>query len=238
MVSELNEDVSNFYTALDPRELVNKFRQNIQLISETRNLLDYSLHLVIPFILLLSTLLISITLNRNEYKTTAYQRNKMLKNNFLIFIGNTIFILIVMLLELIFILLLFNIFFNSNTLQNFSTVLISASVFILIWAVIGFLISRNINSDEGAIFSGTIIGLIFFFLSDVIVPVESFHKIMMHLYNMNPFVYFSEIIRNNYLTGTNIALFNFNFIFLLTILIVIILLSISIIWRDLHEHAS
>ncbi|MFP4567309.1 MAG: ABC transporter permease [Candidatus Woesearchaeota archaeon] len=236
LVDELNIEVSDFHLALNPREIVQKFEQNIKLISETRNMLDYTLHLIIPFILLLSSLLLSITLNRNEYKTSAFQRNKMLKNNLLIFSGNTLFILIIMLLEMLFILFLFKIFFGSNTLINLPIILVSASIFILFWTILGFIISRNINSDEGAIFSGTILGLIMFFLSDVMVPVESFPKIMLYLYKINPFVYFSEIIRSNYLIGGINNLFNSNFNFLLIMFILILCTGLYLVWRDLNEN--
>ncbi len=238
LISSLNTELTDFQVALDPRDIVNKFQRNVRLISGTRNMLDYSLHLVIPFILLLSSLLISITLNRNEYKTSAFQRNKMLKNNFLIFSGNTLFILLIMLLELIFILVLFNLFFGANTLQNLHSVLLSATIFILIWVTIGFIISRNINSDEGAIFSGTILGLIVFFLSDVIVPKESFPEMMVYLYQINPFVYFSEIIRSNYLLNDMMGLFSQASTFLLITLGIVLTISIILVWRDMNENAS
>jgi uncharacterized protein YlzI (FlbEa/FlbD family) len=238
LIQELNTDLIQFHSTVSPDEFLQKFQRSTRLLSDTRNMLDYTLHLLIPFILLLSSLLISITLNRNEYKTSAFQRNKMQRNNFLIFSGNTIFIWFVMILELLFIILLFKIFFGSNTFQNLPSVLLSASLYILIWVILGFIISRNINSDEGAIFSGTILGLIIFFLSDVVVPMESFPNTILYLYNINPFVYFSEIIRSNYLLSESMNILSTAPLFLIKTLIVFLTIGLFLVWRDMNETHS
>ena len=238
LVDNVSRDVAEFHASLDPREIINQFEKNFRLLSGSRSMLDYSLHLVVPFILLLSSLLISITLNRNEYKTSAFQRNKMLKNNFLIFSGNTLFVLFVMLLELLFILLLFNLFFGSDTLSNLPLTMFFASLFILIWIIVGFIISRFISSDEGSIFSGIVLGLIVFFLSDVIVPAESFPSTMLFFYKLNPFVYFSDIMRSNYIIEDMISVFSYESMFLLFAFIIVLIISLIIVWRDMYEHHS
>lgn len=238
LIDKTKIDVVEFHSSLNPDEIVNKFRKKFLLISGERSMLDYSLHIIIPFILLLSSLLISITINRNDYKTSAYQRNKMLKNNFLIFSGNTLFVLFVMIIELLFILLLFNIFFGSETLNNLPNLLLFSSTYILIWAVVGFILSNYIKSDEGAIFSGTILGLLVFFIGDTILPMESFPKALIPLYNVNPFVHFSDILRINFLTDEVISFFNQDFWLLVLLFMTFLFVALAIIWRDIYANNS
>jgi hypothetical protein len=87
-----------------------------------------------------------------------------------------------------------------NTACTVLLVFIASAFFIVLGMAVGYVFS----TQEGAIMASIVLGSIFLFLSNLVVPLESLAPALSHIIKFNPYVLASELLRKSLLFNVNI----------------------------------
>ncbi|MCF7866056.1 ABC transporter permease [Candidatus Woesearchaeota archaeon] len=198
-MNEVEKGLKTVHEALDPKNIINPIKANVDSAIGKRNRLDYALPIIISFIIMLTALLLGVTVRMKEKKSYATKRNVIFSSTASIFFGDFLFVLMLILVELFVILLGFNLLFGANTFYNFHYIFFMSILYSSMWILIGCIIGDLFNSQEGSMFTAISLGLVIFLMSDVIVPLEAFPIFLKEVTIFNPYFVFTEILRVNYL---------------------------------------
>jgi ABC-type multidrug transport system permease subunit len=157
-----------------------------------------------PFLLVLVIMFVGLLLSSSivifEKSSKSFFRNHISPTRQEFFIISTfITSLIVVLFQTIIILGLANYFMHIPLFKNFIwtvlLVFVASAFFIVLGMAIGYLFS----TQEAAIMGSLIIGSVFLFISNMIIPLESFAPWLSNIISYNPFVLSSELLRKSLL---------------------------------------
>lgn len=157
-----------------------------------------------PFLLVLVIMFVGLLLSSNivifEKSSKSFFRNHISPTRQEFFIISTfITSLIVVLFQTIIILGLANYFMRIPLFKNFIwtvlLVFVASAFFIVLGMAIGYLFS----TQEAAIMGSLIIGSVFLFISNMVIPLESFAPWLSNIISYNPFVLSSELLRKSLL---------------------------------------
>lgn len=157
-----------------------------------------------PFLLMLVIMFVALLLSSNlimfEKTSKAFFRNFTTPTKPALFVITTFLTgFTVIVLQTIIILGLANFFLQIPLFKNaFSTLLIilaASTFFITLGMAVGYLFS----TQEGAIMASIVLGALFMFLSNLVLPLESLAPIFSNIIKYNPYVLSSELLRKSLL---------------------------------------
>jgi ABC-type multidrug transport system permease subunit len=157
-----------------------------------------------PFLMMLVIMFVALLLSSNivifEKSSKSFFRNHITPTGQEFFVITTfITSLIVTLFQTIIIMGLANYFMHlplfKNLLSTLLLIFVSSAFFIVLGMAIGYLFS----TQEGAIMGSVILGSIFLFLSNLVIPLESFAPWLSSIIKYNPYVLSSELLRKSLL---------------------------------------
>ncbi|MBN2142905.1 ABC transporter permease [Candidatus Woesearchaeota archaeon] len=160
-----------------------------------------------PFLLVLmmmfASLMISSTLVIFEKNSRALFRNfatPIHKNAFTL--AHFVTVLLIVMAQSLIILLFSYTSLKFSLFSNLFSVLVALLVSITFFTVLGLIIGSIFSSQEGAVMASLVIGAMFLFVSNLVVPLESFAPELSNIIKYNPFIIFSELLRQSLLFGT------------------------------------
>ena len=210
--------------ALDLKKALGQTKQNLETIDITKAETIVSpvntriepvasesskLTFTFPFLLMLVIMFVALLLSSNivifEKSSKSFFRNHITPTRQEFFVITTLITsLIVILFQTIIILGLANYFMHIPLLKNLlCTILLiffSSAFFIVLGMAIGYMFS----TQEGAIMGSVILGSIFLFLSNLVIPLESFASWLVNIIKYNPYVLASELLRKSLLFEVSI----------------------------------
>jgi len=205
--------------------IVSPFSIAINPISSNTNrstfMFPYFLMLVVLFvgIMLASTLVVM------EKKSKAAFRTFMTPTNPVFYIvGRYITNLIVVSGQLLIILLVAVNYLDIPFRENFPTTLLILFLSVSFFLFLGALIGHVFRKQEGTTIASVSIGSLFLFLSNVVLPVESYPTIIRKIIGANPYMLSSELIKQSMLFNIKISALKGGIFLLLIYLIVAIVL--------------
>jgi ABC-type multidrug transport system permease subunit len=157
---------------------------------------DYILPGLITMIIMFSSILLTATLTIKERKTRAYLRSILTPTSKGLFtFSNCITALIIISIQILIILSVSKLFFNSNIilplyLTALSTIIIS-SFFIIIGAIMGHIF----NSEETGVIASVCAGILFLISSSMIMSIEAMPKLIGKIMQYTPFVLSETLLR-------------------------------------------
>lgn len=204
---------------LDLKKALERSKQNLEDISVTKaetivSPVDLKIEPVVfetskitftfPFLLVLITMFIALLLSSSmimfEKNSKAFFRNVTTPTRpalFVITVFITCFILI--LLQNLIILGLANFFLHIPLLKNAIVTLLIIFVSITFFIVVGMALGYLFTTQEGAIMASIVVGAVFMFLSNLVVPLESLSPLFSSIIKYNPYVLASELLRKSLL---------------------------------------
>ncbi|MBN2052140.1 ABC transporter permease [Candidatus Woesearchaeota archaeon] len=192
-------DITNVETIVSP---VNTKIEPV--VSETSKL-TFTFPFLLVLVIMFVALLLSSTLVMFEKSSKSFFRNHItpIRQEFFVFTTFiTSFIVIVM--QTLIILGLANYFMQiplfKNALCTAILVILTSAFFIVLGMAVGYLFS----TQEGAIMASIVLGSIFLFLSNLVVPLESLAPALTNIIKYNPYVLASELLRKSLLFNVNI----------------------------------
>jgi len=168
-------------------------------VSETSKL-TFTFPFLLVLVIMFVALLLSSTLIMFEKNSKAVFRNIVTPTTDSLFVVTTfVTSFIVIVLQTIIILGLANFFMHiplfKNALLTLLIILVTSTFFIILGMAIGYLFSTH----EGAIMTSIVLGSVFLFLSNLVVPLESLSPFFAGIIKYNPYVLASELLRKSLL---------------------------------------
>ena len=191
-----------------------------------------------PFLLVLVIMFVGLLLPSNivisEKSSKSFFRNHITPTRQEFFVISTfVTSLIVVLVQTIIILVLANYFMNiplfKNALCASLLIFFTSAFFIMLGMAIGYIFS----TQEGALMASIIAGSVFLFLSNLVIPLESFALWVTNIIRYNPFVLASELLRKSLLFNVTVEEASFTLVFLGgSALIILLIIIISVGLKD------
>jgi len=240
-------------SVLDLKKALEKTKQNLESIGITKAETIVSpvntkiepvvsesskLTFTFPFLLVLVIMFVALLLSSNivifEKSSKSFFRNHVTPTRQEFFVIATfITSLIVILVQTIIILDLANYFMHiplfKNALCASLLIFFTSAFFIMLGMAIGYIFS----TQEGAIMASIIVGSVFLFLSNLVIPLESFAPWITSLMRYNPYVLASELLRKLLLFNVSVKESYFTLVLLGgAALLIFILIIISVGLRN------
>ena len=157
-----------------------------------------------PFLLILVimfvALLLSSTLIMFEKNSKAFFRNVITPTRSTFFVITTfITSFIVIILQTLVILGLANYFLHIPLFKNALSTLLIIFVISTLFIVLGMAVGYFFSTQEGAIMASVVLGSVFMFLSNLVIPLESLAPALSGVIKYNPYVLASEMLRKSLL---------------------------------------
>lgn len=191
-----------------------------------------------PFLLVLVIMFVGLLLSSNivisEKSSKSFFRNHITPTRQEFFVISTfVTSLIVVLVQTIIILVLANYFMNiplfKNALCASLLIFFTSAFFIMLGMAIGYIFS----TQEGALMASIIAGSVFLFLSNLVIPLESFALWVTNIIRYNPFVLASELLRKSLLFNVTVEEASFTLVLLGgSALIILLIIIISVGLKD------
>lgn len=219
-VDSAKNNLANIQSSLiDLKNTLEKSKQNLESIAITRAETIVSpvntriepivsetskLTFIFPFILVLVimfvALLLSSTLIIFEKNSKAFFRNSITPTRPEFFVITTfITSFVVIVIQTLIILGLSNFFLHiplfKNALATLLIIFVTAAFFIVLGMGVGYLFF----TQEGAIMASIVLGSLFMFLSNLVIPLESIAPALSGIIKYNPYVLASELLRKSLL---------------------------------------
>lgn len=225
-LKEKQEEILSEISAFElrsARSITNPVNTLIESVSSTNTRLTYSFSYLLTLAILFVGIMLSSTIVFMEKDSKAYFRNfttpttqtYMTLINYL----TAIFIIVQ---QTILILLIAHFTLSVPILTNLLVTSIILFLGITLFITIGLLIGVMSTTSEALTMSNLIIGSIFLFLSNLIIPLETLSPLISKIATFNPYVIVSEGIRKAMLFQANFS----NLVFELTMLIIYIIILI------------
>jgi ABC-type multidrug transport system permease subunit len=180
--------------------IVSPVNTRIEPIMLESSKLTFTFPFLIVLVIMFVALLLSSTLVIFEKSSKSFFRNHITPTKQEFFVITTfITSLIVIVVQTLIILGLANYFMHiplfKNALATVIIILLTSALFIVLGMAVGYFFS----TQEGAIMASIVLGSIFLFLSNLVVPLESFAPALTSIIKYNPFVLASELLRKSLL---------------------------------------
>ncbi len=188
--------------------------------------IDFLFPSIIMLFCIFSSLIFSTLIVIKERESNAYIRNISNKTNGItIILGNYIYCLILILIQISIILFIGNLFLNISIFSHIYSIFIILFLTISLSIFIGFTIGFIFNSNESAIISSIILSIILFIFSPTISPSEILPKLIGRVVDAIPTTIFESALRRIIVfeTGLNIDLAKVISVLISFIIIILIL---------------
>ena len=185
--------------------IVSPVNTKIEPIMLETSKLTFTFPFLLMLVIMFIALLLSSTLVIFEKSSKAFFRNHITPTKQEFFVITTFLTsFIIIIIQTAIILGLANYFMQIPLLKNALCtgvlILLATAFFIVLGMAIGYLFS----TQEGAIMASIILGSIFMFLSNLVIPLESIAPSLAKLIKYNPYVLASELLRKSLLFNVNI----------------------------------
>jgi ABC-type polysaccharide/polyol phosphate export permease len=185
--------------------IVSPVNTKIEPIMLETSKLTFTFPFLLMLVIMFIALLLSSTLVIFEKSSKSFFRNHITPTKQEFFVITTFLTsFIIIIIQTAIILGLANYFMQIPLLKNALCtgvlILLATAFFIVLGMAIGYLFS----TQEGAIMASIILGSIFMFLSNLVIPLESIAPGLAKLIKYNPYVLASELLRKSLLFNVNI----------------------------------
>lgn len=213
LVSNIKQNSNEIQTSLSGIQITNAksivspiSTQIIPVTDEGEQHVNYLFPALLVLIIMFISLLLSSLNIVMEKNSRAYFRNFVTPTSDGVFLfGAIITNFIILIVELLLILLVTYLAFDSSIFNNIGVtsiiLLLSCSFFILLGMIIGYLFS----SEEGAILGTISISSILFFISNLVLPVDALPNSIKFFVNLNPFIITSNLLKRSLLFHVSLA---------------------------------
>ncbi|MFH0869930.1 MAG: ABC transporter permease [archaeon] len=186
--------------------IVSPVNTKIEPVSSDSSNMTFTFPFLLVMIIMFVALLLSSTLVIFEKNTKAYFRNFMTPTRpWLFIISSFVTVAIIIILQTLVILSISQQIFGLSLFANIwptLTILFAAAAFFI---VVGMLIGYSFSTQEGAVMLSVVLGSLFLFVSNLVVPLESIAPAFANIIRYNPYILFSEMLRKSLLFKTGLA---------------------------------
>ena len=178
------------------RSITSLVNTQIESVSETNNRLTYSFSYLLTLAILFVGLMLSSTLVYMEKDSKAFFRNftTPTTQKYFMFI-NYLTALIIILIQTILILAIAHYYLAVPILDNALVTSVILFIGITLFIILGLFIGTISTTSEAVTMSNIVIGSVFLFLSNLILPLETLSPLIAKIASFNPYVIVSEGIR-------------------------------------------
>ncbi|MEA3429653.1 MAG: ABC transporter permease [Nanoarchaeota archaeon] len=196
--------------------IVSPINTKINPITPEKTHLNYIFPGLIILVIMFIGILLSSTLVMMEKHSPAYFRNLITPVRYItFFLGTYITALITVLVQVIVILAISAIFFQSQILTNIWVTLTLLFVIATMFVFLGMLIGHLFKSEETSTLASVSISSIMLLLSDIIIPVESMPAYVLNIARFNPFVIAETALKRSLMFGASFKVLANDFYFML-----------------------
>ncbi len=181
--------------------------------------------IVALLLLIITMFLISSGLVREKEQQTLDTLMISRLSPFEIYMGKSIPMALLGLLEMFFGIVVVLLFFKVSLKGNILYLLLAALIFLLAVLAYALLISTVSSTQQQALFFSWFSMVLFLLLSGLFTPIENIPKAFRWLADINPLRYFIKIIREIFLKGNGIAYFYRDLLIIAAITIVVLIIS-------------
>ena len=197
--------VSSF-TVTNSNLIAQPIKAKVKSVNTDRRRLVYSFPYLLMLVVLFVGMMLPSTLVLIEKKSKAFFRNfvtpvGILYFNFVTFLTAIFLILLQVAGLLIFAYFVLDIPLNLNFMVSSSIILLS----IVLFSLLGLLIGNIFNTFEGITMTAISLGLVFLFLSNLVISVESLAPKIQKLLALNPYLLSSESLRRTLLFNNSFS---------------------------------
>jgi len=186
--------------------IVSPVNTKIEPVSSDSSNMTFTFPFLLMMIIMFVALLLSSTLVIFEKNTKAYFRNFMTPTRpWLFIISSFMTVAIILLLQTLIILSISQQIFGLSLFANIWPTLIILFVAAAFFIIAGMLIGYSFSTQEGAVMSSVVLGSLFLFVSNLVVPLESIAPGFANIIKYNPYILFSEMLRKSLLFKTSLA---------------------------------
>ena len=211
------------------RTISSPVNTEIESVASTKNRLTYSFSYLLTLAILFVGLMLSSTLVYLEKDSKAFFRNYTTPTTQKYFtLINYLTSLIIITIQTILILAIAHFTLNIPILTNALVTSIFLFLGITLFITIGLLIGLLSSTSEAVTMSTIVIGSIFLFLSNLILPLETLSPLVSKIAEFNPYVIVSEGIRKSMLFETPLEQAYPEIIFLTIYIVVIVTIMMLI----------
>jgi len=192
-------------TITSAETIVSPVNTKIEPIMLESSKLTFTFPFLLVLVIMFIALLLSSTLIIFEKNSKAVFRNHITPTKQQFFVITTFLTsFIVIVVQTIIILGLANYFMHiplfKNALCTFILIFLTAAFF----TVLGMAVGNFFTTQEGAIMASIVLGSIFMFLSNLVIPLESLAPALGSIIRYNPYVLASDLLRKSLLFNTTI----------------------------------
>ncbi len=226
-VNSLTSTLESF-DVRNAKRITSPITTSIKPIVSERTYLSYTFPTLMVLIILFVCILLSSALVVEEKTSNAFFRNSITPTHDLSFIlGNYFTNLIIILIQLFIIILIAMFFFKDEVLLR-SVAILAVLIIIIstLFILLGMLIGYVLKSEETATLTSILIGSVFLFFSNTILPIESLPPYLKEIASYNPFVISETILKKTLMFEATFTTFK-NDIYILLIFIAILF---ALIW--------
>jgi len=190
----------------DATTIVNPIVTDIRPIAPEKSHLHYIFPTLLTLIIMFSAVLLSSMSEIVEKKDGAYFRNFISPaGNFIFLIASFVTDFAIIAFQLIIFLGMSLLFLDIGTFSNPGLLIILFAV-VSFFILLGILIGRIFNSEEGGVLFSIVITSAMLFFSGTILPIENMSGIVYKISGFNPFVLSETLFRKSIIHGLGISL--------------------------------
>ncbi len=180
----------------DPEAIAQPIAMSIRPIVQERSYLNYLFPVLCVLILMFTALLITPTLILLDKNSPAAFRSFMTPvRDSSVLLAHFATAFLMLLVQLVVVLGVVSVFFGNQVVSSVPkallVLLLTNSLFVLLGMLIGFVFRHEETATLGAV----MLGALFLFVSDVIVPLESMPEVFAYIASFNPYVLGSQLLR-------------------------------------------
>jgi ABC-type multidrug transport system permease subunit len=185
--------------------IVSPVNTRIEPIMLETSKLTFTFPFLLVLVIMFVALLLSSTLIMFEKSSKSFFRNHITPTRQEFFVFTTfITSFIVIVVQTLIILGLANYFMNIPLFKNIACTVLLIFIASAFFIVLGMAVGYVFSTQEGAIMASIVLGSIFLFLSNLVVPLESLAPALSNIIKFNPYVLASELLRKSLLFNVNI----------------------------------
>jgi ABC-type multidrug transport system permease subunit len=177
-------------------DIVSPIRTAIKAVTSETTHLNYIFPSLIVLVVMFVSIILGSTLVMMERHSPAYFRNFITPVNDWLFVFATFVTThIIVFIQVAVIIGISAIFFQSQILPSLAWTLAALILITSVFALIGMTIGYVFNSEETAMLATIILGSIFLFFSNLIIPIESIPGKLAAVAKINPFVLSESLLK-------------------------------------------
>lgn len=180
----------------DPEAIAQPIVTSIRPVVQERSYLNYLFPVLSVLILMFTALLITPTLILLERNGPASFRSFMTPvGQGAVVFSHFLTAFIILAVQMVIVLGVVSVFFGSEIVSNVPAAVLVLSLISALFVLIGMILGFLFRHEETATLAGVMVGALFLFVSDVIVPLESMPEIFAYIASFNPYVLGSQLLR-------------------------------------------